>query len=198
MDNIEKWLFDTLVKAKAKPNKKSGEGSRGGNVVGHTASGRPIYDKARHTSHASYSKRDHLDAANHNLATAESYSKKLQDKLKTEPGFEGEKANKVRDFIKDAHKRGIEHQGIANTRTNTSEGRATSTHKPSSAVVPIDEKQGKNLPGNPSLSNVPDKQADLEQLKRAKVLIQKLNNEGKKDEAIALHRHFFGKTTDLV
>jgi hypothetical protein len=40
-----------------------GEGSRGGKVVGHTSSGKPIYDDHGHADHASFSKEDHMDAA---------------------------------------------------------------------------------------------------------------------------------------
>lgn len=43
---------------------KGGEGSKGGKIIGHTKSGKPIYDKANHTSHSNFSKQDHKDAAN--------------------------------------------------------------------------------------------------------------------------------------
>ena len=42
---------------------KSGEGSRGGNIIGHTKSGKPIYESASHSSHKKFSVDDHLDAA---------------------------------------------------------------------------------------------------------------------------------------
>jgi hypothetical protein len=40
-----------------------GEGSRGGNVIGHTSSGRPIYGNALHVSHATFNAAEHREAA---------------------------------------------------------------------------------------------------------------------------------------
>lgn len=42
---------------------KSGEGSRGGKVIGHTKSGKPIYDNAAHRSHLHFNASDHEDSA---------------------------------------------------------------------------------------------------------------------------------------
>lgn len=42
--------------------KSGGEGSRGGKVIGHTKSGKPIYDKADHKEHANFTSEDHQDA----------------------------------------------------------------------------------------------------------------------------------------
>jgi len=42
---------------------KAGEGSRGGKVIGHTKSGKPIYDSAAHASHGSFNQADHKDAS---------------------------------------------------------------------------------------------------------------------------------------
>lgn len=41
---------------------KSGEGSKGGKVIGHTKSGKAIYDSADHSSHKNFTSADHLDA----------------------------------------------------------------------------------------------------------------------------------------
>lgn len=41
---------------------KGGEGSRGGKVIGHTSSGKPIYDHFEHPSHKNFDKDDHKDA----------------------------------------------------------------------------------------------------------------------------------------
>ena len=48
IDTIEKFI--------------GGEGSRGGKVIGHTKSGKPVYDD-KNTSHDIYTKSDHLEAA---------------------------------------------------------------------------------------------------------------------------------------
>lgn len=50
MDNLEKG---------------GGEGSRGGKVIGHTKSGKPIYDSSGHKEHKNFSHQDHTDAAEH-------------------------------------------------------------------------------------------------------------------------------------
>jgi len=43
------------------------EGSRGGNVIGHTKSGKPIYEDHTHESHKKFTSADHKDAAKHQL-----------------------------------------------------------------------------------------------------------------------------------
>jgi hypothetical protein len=47
-----------VVKARAR-----GEGSRGGHIIGHTRSGKPIYDRFHHAAHATFARDEHLDAA---------------------------------------------------------------------------------------------------------------------------------------
>lgn len=42
---------------------KGGEGSRGGKVIGHTTSGKPIYENHDHPSHEKFTPEDHEDAA---------------------------------------------------------------------------------------------------------------------------------------
>lgn len=41
---------------------KGGEGSRGGKVIGHTKSGKPIYEIASHEGHKDFTEQDHKDA----------------------------------------------------------------------------------------------------------------------------------------
>ncbi len=48
--------YDKLVKA------ATGEGSRGGHVIGHTSTGKPVYDKFGHKGHKNFTKQDHRDA----------------------------------------------------------------------------------------------------------------------------------------
>lgn len=43
--------------------KSKGEGSRGGKVIGHTRSGKPIYENHNHPSHKDFSEEDHHDAS---------------------------------------------------------------------------------------------------------------------------------------
>ena len=42
---------------------KGGEGSKGGNVIGHTKSGKPIYNSFSHEGHDKFTTQDHKDAA---------------------------------------------------------------------------------------------------------------------------------------
>lgn len=46
---------------------KGGEGSRGGKVIGHTKSGKPIYDSFEHEGHKNFTTEDHKDAAEQNF-----------------------------------------------------------------------------------------------------------------------------------
>ena len=48
--------------ASQKVEKSGGEGSRGGKILGHTSSGKPIYGSANHPDHASFSGEDHKAA----------------------------------------------------------------------------------------------------------------------------------------
>lgn len=49
---------------------KGGEGSRGGKVIGHTRSGKPIYQSSDDNNTKDYGKEDHEDAANEHWNTA--------------------------------------------------------------------------------------------------------------------------------
>lgn len=52
-DKVKHILVSSLEKA---------EGTRGGNIVGHTKSGKPIYMDATHSEHSSFNEQDHNDA----------------------------------------------------------------------------------------------------------------------------------------
>lgn len=65
------------VRKKAKEQKKAGVktdtggvGSRGGNVIGRTSNGKPIYDNHNHVAHRGFTAKDHRDAVNTNLKMA--------------------------------------------------------------------------------------------------------------------------------
>lgn len=45
--------------------RKGGEGSKGGKVIGHTKSGKPIYDHFEHEGHKDFTREDHWDAQDH-------------------------------------------------------------------------------------------------------------------------------------
>jgi hypothetical protein len=56
-------IEDTIKKGFTDNNlEKGGEGSRGGKVIGHTQSGKPIYENFEHPKHKNFTKIDHEDA----------------------------------------------------------------------------------------------------------------------------------------
>lgn len=59
--------------------KKGGEGSRGGRVIGHTKSGKPIYEKyeQEHTQH--YTSEDHSDAMHAHMNESKKYTDKFKE-----------------------------------------------------------------------------------------------------------------------
>jgi hypothetical protein len=77
--STDKGENSELEKAFAELEKGKGEGSRGGKVIGHTRSGKPIYEDHKHASHAKFTSADHDDAVskhetayeNHKEAAAE-------------------------------------------------------------------------------------------------------------------------------
>jgi len=72
---------DSIEKAVEIAFEKGGEGSRGGKVIGHTDSGKPIYEKANHPSHKSFNRGDHQDAHNlHQKLGKEAENKKDKEK----------------------------------------------------------------------------------------------------------------------
>lgn len=63
-----------LLKGETIDIEKGGEGSRGGKVIGHTKSGKPIYEhhEQEHTQH--YTAEDHSDAVTHHMREAKKHS----------------------------------------------------------------------------------------------------------------------------
>ena len=51
-----------IEKSEENDLEKGGEGSKGGKVIGHTKSGKPIYDHAEHAGHKEFSSQDHTEA----------------------------------------------------------------------------------------------------------------------------------------
>ena len=73
-EEIDFWSETGLVKGQEISNQakaitivldeliKGGEGSKGGKVIGHTKSGRPIYDTFNHSDHKNFTPQDHANA----------------------------------------------------------------------------------------------------------------------------------------
>jgi hypothetical protein len=60
--------LDILIKG------KKGEGARGGHVIGHTRSGKPIYSDGGHSDYAKFHEDDHYEASHHHARAAETAS----------------------------------------------------------------------------------------------------------------------------
>lgn len=72
---------------------KGGEGSKGGKVIGHTRSGKAIYENHNHESHKDFTPNDHHDAYNlHSDIEGELYKKR--DKIK--PTTDSEHPNNIK------------------------------------------------------------------------------------------------------
>ena len=56
-------LSSCINKAQERDLEKGGEGSKGGKIIGHTRSGKPIYDKGGHENYKEFNKEDHKDAS---------------------------------------------------------------------------------------------------------------------------------------
>lgn len=69
---------------------KGGEGSRGGQIIGHTRSGKPVYANRESHSYADFSKQDHEDAATHH--------KEMMNKTKGKEAFRHKKLSSNHDY----------------------------------------------------------------------------------------------------
>ncbi len=78
---INKETFDKAVEQLEKA--MSGEGAKGGKVIGHTKSGKPVYAKkiAGHKDYSDFSVRDHRDAAENHRAEAYEHRKKQNESI---------------------------------------------------------------------------------------------------------------------
>ena len=102
-----------------------GEGSRGGKVIGHTGSGKPIYQSHGHPSHKDFSKQEHGEAA------------KKHDELSTKYEKESD-----RHYAADRNLKGMEHGEKSKHHYN----QMVLHHK--SAGSKIDPKTAKWVQGN--------------------------------------------------
>ena len=98
--------LDTYKKLHAESLKKSkGPGSRGGKVIGHTKSGKPIYDSFKHQGHSKFSTKDHKDAYEAHM--------ERQRKLVIQTLKEGKRED-IQDAFSDSSKHSREHAKRAN------------------------------------------------------------------------------------
>ena len=82
-------------------NKAGGEGSKGGTVIGHTASGKPIYRSGNHTGHKEFKPEDHAHASALHNDIYDKAQEKLNSKRDGDPTFKPDQ--KVYDFLQHHH-----------------------------------------------------------------------------------------------
>jgi len=94
-ENLEKGLIsdEEFEKALSTLNiiSKGGEGSKGGKVIGHTKSGKPIYDTHYHETHKHFTQEDHEDAAKLNQDLKDKHYSQYEE-LKEKDGEVSKKA----------------------------------------------------------------------------------------------------------
>lgn len=88
-----------LLKSQGELFGKKGEGSRGGRVIGHTKSGKAIYDKFGHASHAGFSSADHGDAVEAHARAGKAGGGSSTEALKHSDAQHGEKIGSGREGI---------------------------------------------------------------------------------------------------
>lgn len=81
-----------------------GEGSRGGKVVGHTESGKPIYAHAHHDGHSGFTKKDHVDSERAHRNEADKHFAK-NDALRRDASAEPNRKKRHQLFDKSEHHR---------------------------------------------------------------------------------------------
>lgn len=111
MDDIDTQI-DELAESLEKAAKQ-GEGSRGGKIIGHTRSGKPIYDEVGHSAHASFSPEEHGDASStHSQISDKHWDAKSRSNYASVSGIQSlggnkkkfEQAKKQYDSDSDSHK----------------------------------------------------------------------------------------------
>ncbi len=82
-----------------RPRTDVGEGSRGGKIIGHTASNKPIYEDHNHTGHKDFSSGEHREAVKVHEKAWKEIGKEFKSK-----GIPADRVSKLRD-----HSKGMEH-----------------------------------------------------------------------------------------
>jgi len=93
--------------AKEQMKKASGEGSRGGKIIGRTKSGKPIYDKADHPAHKKFTSQDHRDAAGLHHGKASWAGAGSSEENKTKAKHHREQREKHKDMEMPRHTRNL-------------------------------------------------------------------------------------------
>lgn len=91
-----------------------GEGSRGGKIISHTKSGKPIYDTANHSSHKDFTSADHSDAQEAHLGKMQKLNKQKENH---EANNEDEDVKSINDE-QDNHRKQISEHYIAGKKVS--------------------------------------------------------------------------------
>lgn len=119
MDKVNPIRANEIRKSIQGELSKSGEGSRGGLVIGHTKSGKPIYDNPHHEEHRHFTKEDHLKAA-------ELHKKRADLRFKASEKNEGNNrslANKNEQVGMDYEGRAKKHRELADKKSKEKSGK---------------------------------------------------------------------------
>jgi len=92
----------------------SGEGTRGGRVIGHTSSGKPIYQGHSNEGHGDFKAQDHKDASAMHGEIVERTRETIQAKMKADPKFQV--PEKVIEFIQHHDKQMKVHNSKGNRK----------------------------------------------------------------------------------
>lgn len=103
--------FNALNKILKKASE--GEGSKGGNIVGHTSTGKPIYGNSQHEGHSTFNSREHRDALNTHHEIWSKTNKKIQ-KLRSEK-TNWNPPKPIHDFIRHHYTQMRMHQNRASS-----------------------------------------------------------------------------------
>jgi 8-oxo-dGTP pyrophosphatase MutT (NUDIX family) len=110
-----------------------GEGSRGGHIIGHTRSGKPVYDSSQHASHAEFKGQDHRDAMNHHYDVWTKTQTKIAEIRKQNPNWNPPK--QIHDFLKHHYTQMTMHS----SRMDKKESREKEQTKTLQAAAPAKE-----------------------------------------------------------
>ena len=91
-----------------------GEGSKGGDIMGHTRTGKPIYASANHESHQGFGSQDHKDAMNQHHEVWSKTQSKIQNIRNKKPNWHPPK--QIHDFLNHHYTQMQRHQSLASTK----------------------------------------------------------------------------------
>lgn len=128
-----KGLLEKLQKA------GTGEGSRGGNVIGHTRSGQPIYASSQHEGHQEFGSGEHRDAMNHHYEIWSKTQQKIAAIRQQNPNWNPPK--QIHDFLKHHYVQMQMHQ----SRMGQAEGREQKRGQVGAAEMPKQQAEGKKF-----------------------------------------------------